>query len=406
MPVFTYKAYNAAGQVKSGIEDADTARDARVRLRRQGLHVTDIEELATKSDRGKSTLARALDRRATKRELPTITRQLATLLRSGIPLNESMKALVEQIETRRLEIVFRDLRERINAGSSFAEGLEQHPGVFPKLYVSMVRAGEAAGNNDVVLQRLADFMLKSARTRNKVLSALMYPLIMLAVGVIVVGFLMVKVVPNLIELVEAKGGELPGPTAALKAVTDFFTGYWILLGVGAVVAVMLFMAVHSRPRGRYAIDKMMLSMPIFGDLFRKQAISRFAVTLSTLLKTGVPILEAIKIVREVVNNAVLAKVLDDLHAAILQGADIAGPLKRSGIFPPSVGYMIAVGEQSGELEEILDTLAESYDTEVEVATERMTAALEPIMIVLLAGIVTFIVFAIVLPMLSLSSTAR
>ncbi|GJM20341.1 MAG: type II secretion system protein GspF [Planctomycetota bacterium] len=406
MPVFTYKAYNAAGQVKSGIEDADSARDARVRLRRQGLHVTDIDELATKSDRGKSAFSRAMDRRATKRELPSITRQLATLLRSGIPLNEAMKALVEQIETRRLEIVFRDLRERINAGASFAEGLEQHPGVFPKLYVSMVRAGEASGNNDVVLQRLADFMLKSARTRNKVLSALMYPLIMLSVGAIVVGFLMVKVVPQLIELVEAKGGELPGPTAALKAVTDFFTGYWIPLGVGAVLLVMVVMAIHSRPKGRYAIDKLMLSLPIFGDLFKKQAISRFAVTLSTLLKTGVPILEAIKIVREVVANAVLAKVLDDLHAAILQGADIAGPLKRSGIFPPSVGYMIAVGEQSGELEEILDTLADAYDTEVEVSTERMTAALEPIMIVLLAGIVTFIVFAIVLPMLSLSSTAR
>lgn len=405
MPVYTYKAYNTAGQVKNGIEDADSARDARLRLRRQGLHVTDIEELQSSGGKQQSQWAQRRMRRRTSRELPQITRQLATLLNSGIPLNDGLKALVEQVESRHLEVVFRDVRERINAGSSFAEALEQHPGVFPRLYISMVRSGEAAGNNDIVLGRLADFMLRQAAMKNKVLSALMYPIIMLVVGAVVVSILMIKVVPQLIDLVEDRKAELPTPTLILRTMTDFLQDYWILLAVGSVASYLLFGAFRRSPRGKLITDSLLLRMPIFGNLFRKQAISRFAVTLSTLLKTGVPILEAITIVREVIGNAVMQNVLDDLHTAILKGADIATPLKKSGVFPPAVGYMIAVGEQAGELEEILDSLAEAYELEVDIATERMTAALEPIMIIFMAGMVAFIVMAIVLPMLELGTAS-
>jgi general secretion pathway protein F len=405
VPVYTYKAYNTSGQVKSGIEDADSARDARLRLRRKGLHVTDIEELESSGGKQQSQWAQRRMRRLTSRELPQITRQLATLLKSGIPLNDGLKALVEQVESRHLEIVFRDVRERINAGSSFAEALEQHPGVFPRLYISMVRSGEAAGNNDVVLGRLAEFMLRQAAMKNKVLSALMYPIIMLVVGAVVVSVLMIKVVPQLIELVEDRNAELPTPTLILKTMTDFLQEYWPLLVVGSVASYLLFGAFRRSPRGKLITDRALLGMPIFGNLFRKQAISRFAVTLSTLLKTGVPILDSIKIVREVIGNAVMQNVLDDLHTAILKGADIATPLKKSGVFPPAVGYMIAVGEQAGELEEILDSLAEAYELEVDIATDRMTAALEPIMIIFMAGMVAFIVMAIVLPMLELGTAS-
>jgi general secretion pathway protein F len=404
VPVYSYKAFNDGGQIKSGIEDADSPREARLRLRRQGLHVTDISELEAVGEKNQSRLQQWRSRRKTARYLPQITRQLATLLRSGIPLNDALKALIEQVETRRLEVVLRDVRERIGSGSSFAEAIELHPGVFPRLFVSMVRAGEAAGNNDVVLNRLAEFLMHQSRMKNRVVSALMYPIIMLLVGSVVVTILMVKVVPQLISLVEAKQQQLPTPTQILKDTTDFLSSYWILLAVGTVVLSMAISAIRRTPKGRYATDKMLLGLPIIGDLFKKQAISRFAVTLATLLKTGVPILEAIKIVRDVVGNAVLQRVLDDLHSAILKGADISTPLKRSGIFPPAVGYMIAVGEQSGELEEILDSLAESYDLEVEIATDRMTAALEPIMIIIMAAAVAFIVMAIVLPMLSLGAS--
>jgi general secretion pathway protein F len=403
VPVFTYKAYDAAGAVKSGIEDADTARDARLRLRRKGLHVTDIEEIEAKAGKKQSAWSRRRQRRKTSRELPQVTRQLATLMRSGIPLNDGLKALVEQVESRTLEVVLRDVRERINTGASFAEALEQHPGVFPPLYVSMMRAGEAAGNSDVVLERLASFMMRQAQMKNQVMSALMYPIIMLAVGAVVVSVLMIKVVPELISLVEAQGAELPMPTAVLKSITEFVTDYWPIMITGVILANMLLTFTRSRPQGRYATDRFLLNLPVVGDLFKKQAIARFSTTLSTLLKTGVPVLEAIKIVREIIANAVLQRVLDQLHAAILRGADISSPLKSSGVFPPAVGYMIAVGEQSGELEQVLDSIAEAYEVEVDIATQRMTALLEPIMILLMAGLVAFIVMAVVLPMLELGT---
>ena len=403
MPVYTYKAFTTAGQLKTGIADADNPREARLKLRRDGLLVTDISEVESLTEKKTSAWALRRQRKATSRELPQVTRQLATLLKSGIPLNDALRALVEQIESRRLEAVFRNVREKINQGSSFAEAIEQHPGVFPPLYVSMVRSGEAAGNSDVVLERLASFLLKQAKTRNKVLAALMYPIIMVGVGAIVVSILMAKVVPKLITLVESRGQELPLPTQILKTGSEFLRSYWYLLVLAIILANMAVGALRRTENGRYAVDRFLLNLPVFGDLFKKQAISRFAVTLSTLLKTGVPVLEAIKIVREVVGNAVLQGVLDDLHAAIVQGADISSPLKKSGIFPPAVGYMIAVGEQTGELEAVLDRLAEAYDLEVEIATEKLTAVIEPLLILLMAVIVAFIVLSIVLPMLQLGS---
>jgi len=403
VPVYNYKAFTTAGQLKTGIADADNPREARLKLRRDGLLVTDIAEVESLTRKKKSAWAIRRQRKATSRELPQVTRQLATLLKSGIPLNDALKALVEQIETRQLEAVFRNVREKINQGSSFAEAIEQHPGVFPPLYVSMVRSGEAAGNSDVVLERLAAFMLKQAKTRNKVMAALMYPIIMVGVGAIVVSILMAKVVPRLIMLVESRGQELPLPTQILKGSSEFLRSYWYLLVLAILLVNMGVGALRRTEHGRYAVDRFLLRLPVFGDLFKKQAISRFAITLSTLLKTGVPVLDAIKIVREVVGNAVLQGVLDDLHAAILQGADISSPLKKSGIFPPAVGYMIAVGEQTGELEAVLDRLAEAYDLEVEIATEKLTAVIEPLLILLMAIVVAFIVLSIVLPMLQLGS---
>jgi general secretion pathway protein F len=403
VPVYTYKAFTTAGQLKTGIADADNPREARLKLRRDGLLVTDIAEVESLTRKKKSAWAIRRQRKSTSRELPQVTRQLATLLKSGIPLNDALKALVEQIETRQLEAVFRNVREKINQGSSFAEAIEQHPGVFPPLYVSMVRSGEAAGNADVVLERLAAFLLKQAKTRNKVMAALMYPIIMVGVGAIVVSILMAKVVPKLIMLVESRGQELPLPTQILKGASEFLRSYWYLLVLAIILVNMGIGALRRTEHGRYAVDRFLLRLPVFGDLFKKQAISRFAITLSTLLKTGVPVLDAIKIVREVVGNAVLQGVLDDLHAAILQGADISSPLKKSGIFPPAVGYMIAVGEQTGELEAVLDRLAEAYDLEVEIATEKLTAVIEPLLILLMAIVVAFIVLSIVLPMLQLGS---
>jgi general secretion pathway protein F len=233
----------------------------------------------------------------------------------------------------------------------------------------------------------------------------MYPIIMVCVGSMVVVVLMNFVVPKILKLITAKAGILPLPTRVLKATSDFFTNYWLLLLVGVIGLVLIYGAIQRTEKGRYLLDRLRLRIPVVGDLFRKQAISRFAVTLSTLLKSGLPVLEGLKIVQNVVDNAVLSETVGMIHDRIVEGADIASPLQKSKMFPPVVGHMIAIGEQSGQLEGILTQLAESYDDEVDVATQRMTAILEPALIVGIAVVVAFIVLAIILPMLQLGKLA-
>jgi general secretion pathway protein F len=262
------------------------------------------------------------------------------------------------------------------------------------------------GRLDDVLVRIGDFLQRQARMRNKVLSALMYPIIMVVVGSIVVVVLMNFVVPKILKLVTSKAGTLPWPTRVLKATSDFFSDYWLLIALAGIAIFLLPGALRRTEKGAYFLDRLKLRLPVVGDLFRKQAISRFAVTLSTLLKSGLPVLEGLKIVQAVVDNAVLGETVGMIHDRIVEGADIASPLQKSKMFPPVVGHMIAIGEQSGQLEGILTQLAESYDEEVDISTQRMTAILEPALIVTIAGFVAFIVIAVILPMLQLGSLAK
>lgn len=404
MPVYEYKAFNAAGQSKTGICDADTAREAREKLRRDNFHVVSLRVIEQQDDEGRRfSFGGFLKTRKKTGELAMVTRQFSVLLQSGIPMNEALRALTEQIQNKGMETIFRDVREKISAGSSLAEAMGHHPSVFDDLYVNMVKAGEAAGNVDVVLKRLAEYLMKQNRLRNKVGAALMYPMVMVGVGVIVVSILMVFVVPKIVNLVLARGEDLPASTELLIAISNFLTNYWYLLILGLITFSVLFGAYRRTEKGRLVVDGALLKMPIFGDLFGKQAVSRFATTFSSLLKSGVPVLECLLIVKNVVNNAVVAKVLDDVHNRIMEGADISTPLKKSKIFPPAVGYMVAVGEQSGRLEEVLEKLAETYDEEIDIAVQKMTSVLEPILILAMAGVVAFIVISILLPMLKLSS---
>lgn len=403
MPVYEYKAYNEAGQVKTGICDADSPRDAREKLRRDKFHVLKLDVIEQQAEAPKFSVRTFIKKKKKVSELAMVTRQFATLLEAGIPMAEALKALSEQIQSRDLETVFRDIREKISGGSSLAEAMGHHPGIFDELYCNMIRAGEVAGNVDVVLKRLSDFLIKQNRVRNKVGAALMYPMIMIGVGVIVVAVLMVFVVPKITNMITARNQEMPLPTQLLIALSTFLTDYWILIGL-AFFGMSLALGVYRKtPDGRYNIDKLLLRMPIFGDLFNKQAISRFATTFSALMKSGVPVLESLMIVKNVVDNAVIARVLDDVHNRIMEGADISTPLKNSKIFPPAVGYMVAVGEQSGRLEEILDKLSETYDEEIDFAVQKMTSVLEPVLILVMAGIVAFIVISILLPLLQLQN---
>ena len=411
MPVYDYKGLTPAGDAKAGIIDADSPREARIKLRSQNVLVTQIAPRAgTVKAAAKETRKKPLlqFRRAAKgkKEIPIYTRQLATLLKSGIPLAQALSALIEQTQIADLEAAFRDIREKITGGLSFAEALAYHPEYFDDLYANMVKAGEAAGNLDGVLHRLADYLQRQASIRSKVAAALAYPIVMMSVGVVIVIVLMTAVVPKIMQVVKQSKQSLPLMTRMLQGASDFLSTYWTVFGGGFVALVLFHRWSMRRAEYRYWVDKMKLKVPVLGDLYRKSAVSRFAISMSTLLKSGVPVLEALTIVKDIVHNAVIARVLDTVHQRIIEGTDIATPIKKSGVFPPVVGYMIAVGEQSGQLEELLDRVAEAYDEEVTVQTEKVTSLLEPLLIVSMACVVGFIVLAIMQPILRLSDMSK
>lgn len=404
MPIYDYKGLTPTGAAKDGIVDADSPREARIKLRAQNVMVTKIIERAAsaKRDRKKEKILDFSRGLKGKTEVPMYTRQLATLLQAGIPLAQAMTAMIEQAQIPDLEAAFRDIREKLTQGHSFAEALSFHPFYFPDLYVNMVKAGEASGSLDAVLHRLADYLQRQARMRNRVAAALAYPIVMVAVGVVIVIILMAFVVPKVLQVIERTGQSVPVPTMILKAVADFMGAYWYVPAF-LIMAVMIGHRIGMRSEEyRFRKDKFMLRLPVLGDLFRKTAVSRFAISMSTLLKSGVPVLESLRIVKDIVDNQVLSRVLDTVQKRILEGTDIATPIKKSKVFPPVVGYMIAVGEQSGQLEDMLDQVAQAYDEEVEVQTAKVTSLMEPLIIVAMAVVVGFIVISVMLPILKIS----
>jgi general secretion pathway protein F len=413
MPIYQYSALTPAGKQKKGIIDADTARDARAKLRRDNFHVTDMKEVGDKGERTKGGPKRPLlsleiripqlQKRVKTRDLATFTRQFSTLLKSGIQLADALGALVEQSTDRDMERVMRNVKEDITSGANLAEALAKHPRYFSDLYVNMVRAGEASGNLDTVLTRIADYLQKQASLRGKVSAALTYPCVMVVVGTAVVIFLMSYVVPRITEILKGRNTPLPLPTEILMTISGFFANFWWVLLIGVVAAVFLIKGVVATEAGRLKFDTLLLRLPVFGPLFSKQAISRFAMTFSTLLRSGLPALDSLKIVSLVVNNAKLTQVINDIHGRIIEGADIATPIKKSKVFPPMIGYMVAVGEQSGQLEDVLDRISESYEEEMDLSIQRLTSLIEPVIIICLAAIVGFIIAAVLLPLMDFSS---
>jgi general secretion pathway protein F len=416
MPIFQYKAFAPGGTVATGVIDADTSRDARQRLRRENLLVSDIIELRSgrRVRPGRGLKIGFLERLKSQRRshatpsmrnleiLASATRQMGTLLSSGIPLAETLKAMIEQAEQRSTETMFREIRERINQGASLADALSEHPQMFGELYVNMVRAGEATGNVDVVLRRLADYLQSQRALRRKVVSALTYPMMMIGIGLIVVSILMAVVVPKISSMLTDTGQTLPAPTKILIATSDLFKDWWWAGALGiALISFTIERIYHRSDKGRLFIDRNLLRVPFLGDLLRKQAVARFTRTLSTLLQSGVPAVNSLEITKTVVGNRVISDATEHIRVRILEGTDIATPLKQTGAFPAVVGYMVNVGEQSGQLEQMLDRIAISYDEEIDITTERLTSVLEPIMIVFLAVVVGYIVVSIVLPILQI-----
>ncbi len=416
MLIYEYKGYDPAGGTQAGIIDADTPREARARLRERSVLVTDLtlsQVSEQEADKGKKRPSRF--RQAFKYQrrvkglgsLPMYTRQMATLLRSGIPLAQALTALIEQIETKELEVIFRNVREQVTRGGSFGDALAAHPRVFDDLYVNMVKAGEASGHLDEVLVRLADYRVRQQKITGRVKTALIYPAIMLTVGGAVVLFLVHFVVPKLVAIAKSRDTRLPWMTRMLDSSATFLQQnvVWILV-LGLALSMVWRYVLLKRPPVRLWFDSMKLRLPVLGDLFKKQIVNRFAVTMATLLRSGVTVLDSLVIVKAVLGNKLMENVLEEVRVRILEGADISTPLKKSGVFPPVVGYMVAVGEQTGQLEEMLERVAEAYEEEIEQTTTRALAVLEPTMIVIMAFVVGFIVVATMLPILQTSGSIR
>jgi len=337
-------------------------------------------------------------------EVSSFTRQLATLLHSGIPLAQGLNACIEQADSPGLQKVLRHLREQVTQGTDFANALETCPGYFNSLYINMVRAGQASGQLDDVLSRVAEYLSNQNRLRNKLINAMMYPAIMLTVSVLVVILLMTFVVPQITTILIEQNVPLPLPTTILIAVSDFMKTYWELMIKGPLVGFFFLQGALQGDKFRLGWDRAKLRMPIFGDVLRKAAVSRFAITFAVLLRSGMTALESLRIVKKIVGNRALQQVIQGVHDSIVEGTDISTPIKKSGVFPPVVGYMIAVGEQTGELESLLERVATAYDEEVEIALQRMTGLIEPIMIVFMAVVVGGIVSAVIIPLLQMSSS--
>lgn len=410
MPVFEYKGLTEAGKNTRGLRDADSAKTLRAVLRKEGIFLTEV--VSQKEAGGGSSSAikdgevnvkKLFGPRVSSSDIAVMTRQLAVLIGAGVALVEALSALQEQVDHDRLKLIVSQIKTRVNEGSTLADAMAQHPKVFSTLFVNMIRAGEHSGALDVVLVRLADFTESQARLKSKIVGTMIYPALMLVVGIGIMAILFTVVVPNVTKIFENNRMTLPLMTRMLIWLSNFSRNYWWLILGGTVALVWGFFAWKKTAKGRAKWDAVVLKAPLFGKLVRMIAVGRFTRTLSTLLKSGVPLLGALDIVKNIVNNTVLADVIDKARDSIREGESIAAPLKRSGQFPPLVYHMIAIGERSGQLEDMLVSVADSYESQVEVSVTAMTALLEPVMIVGMGGAVAFVVFSILMPILQMNT---
>ncbi len=425
MPRYTYVALDARGQESTGLVDANSTNEAIGQLRQAGYFPTNVfeegkatgrEAKAVKQKKTKAARVAApagqkksivlFQRKTVKpRVLMIFTRQLATLIDAGLPLLRALTVLAKQERDKVLQRTIGSLSDAVQGGSTFSEGLAQHPKIFNDLYVNMVRAGELGGVLELVLNRLAEFQEKAQKIKNKVVAAMVYPIIVMFLALAIMAFLLVFIVPRFEQIFKDMLGDKPLPTITLFVigVSNAIKDHWpIIIGVIFVVVVG-FKLLARTARGRRALDQIKLRVPLFGDLLRKTSISRFSRTLGTLVTSGVPILQALNITRETAGNTIIANAITQVHDSVKEGESIVQPLEASGVFPPMVISMIDVGEETGQLPEMLLKIAEVYDDEVDNAVAGLTSMLEPIMIVFLALVVGTIVIALFMPLISIIS---
>jgi len=421
MPKFSYVAMDQKGKEVKGVLEVATQNEAINRIKEMQLFPTKIVAVDKPKEKGADKKAKPAAKKkggginikipgfgggVKSKVLTTFTRQLATLVEAGLPLLRGLRVLEKQERHPNLKRIIGELALSIEGGSTFSEGLAQHPKIFDRLFVNMVKAGELGGVLEVVLARLSEFMEKAQKIKGKVVAAMFYPVAVLLVAIVILGVLLTLVIPKFREVFAGlgEGRPLPAFTTFVMDISDAVKNHVILVLIGAVVFYILFILFGKTKFGRAVIDKMKLKLPVFGPVISKVAISRFARTLGTLVSSGVPILQALNIVKETAGNVIVAKAVMMVHDSVKEGETITAPLEASGVFPPMVISMVDVGEQTGALPEMLLKIADNFDEEVDNAVAAMTSLLEPIMIVFLAVIVGSIVIAMFLPLIDLMNT--
>ena len=395
---FEYTCRDRSGKTVKGKLDAPDDKAVAAKLREMGYAPVSIT--ASKDGQG---LKRELSipgmgsNKVGLKDLAVFSRQFATMIGSGLSLVRALNILAEQTENKKLAEIVGDVRTQIEQGRALSDALADHE-EFPKLYVAMVRAGETAGLLDQVLLRIADTLEKDVELRRKIKSALTYPVVVLIMAIVLTGVMLIFIVPVFVTMFEDLGGTLPLPTRVLMFLSSFLTSYWYIVLLLPILGWQAFKWARKQPQVRYQLDRMKLKLPVFGDLFHKLAIARFSRNLGTLLKAGVPILSALEITADTVNNGVISDATNDVKMAVKEGESVAKPLTQHPVFPPMVVHMIAVGEETGAMDTMLGKIADFYDDEVSATTESLTAMLEPLMIGVLGGLVGSMVIALYMPM--------
>ena len=414
MPVYEYTALNAQGKKHKGVLDADSMSAARQKIRKDGNYPIEIKETFTRGRRRKtksdtekkSVLSIQFGTRIKQQEIHVATRQLATLLGAGIPLVPALSGLVEQTSNKALQTKITQIKDSVNEGNSLTSSLAEHPRLFSKIYVNMVQAGEASGSLDVVLERLAEVGESQQAMRSRIAAALIYPLFMALVGIGVLFLLITFIVPSITKVFTDRNQALPLPTTLLISVSDFLQSYWmivVVLIIGLIIGIRFFI---QQPKGQRIWDTLKLSLPVIKDLNIKMAAATLGRTMSSLLHSGVPLITSLGIVKNILNNVLLADVMDLAAEELEKGKSLSSVLRGNKYFTPMLVQMIAVGEQSGSLEKMLEKAADSYEKEVETKIIAMTSMIEPVMILVMGLAVSFIVVSILLPIFEMNQLIK
>jgi type IV pilus assembly protein PilC len=406
MPVFAYEAIDGRGNKLRKAIEAANKQEALQKIRTMGLKPTKLQEKkgaksADSDSAGGGGKKGGLLDRVSQADVTQFTQQMATLQDAGLPIVRSLKILAGQMKEGRFRQQLETVTEDVEGGSTFSEALEKYPKTFDNLYVAMVRAGEAGGVLDVILQRLSDFQEKSLKLKKKVKGAMIYPIAVITVATLILAFIMTKVIPQFQKMFEDMDTALPTPTRILMSFADTVQTYWWTAPAILFVMITAIKVIARTDKGGLALDAFKLRAPIFGQIVKKSTISRFCRTLGTLIASGVPILEALAIVREAVGNKVIANAISDVHGSIREGETIAEPLMKSGVFDPLLVNMIDIGEETGELDKMLSKIADNYDLDVDVLVDSLSSLLEPVLIVGMGLAVGFIVVALFMPLLSI-----